>query len=66
MTLEIAVVGTGANPNKRDRTGYAMAYRHARGYRRLDDCEIVSCADIVLENAERFAEEFDVPYVYES
>lgn len=66
MTLEIAVVGTGANPNERDRTGYAMAYRHARGYRRLDDCEIVACADIILENAERFAKEFDVPYVYEN
>ncbi|MFC7008676.1 Gfo/Idh/MocA family protein [Halalkalicoccus salilacus] len=42
-----------------------MAYRHARGYRRLDDCMLIGCADIVRENAERFADEFDIDHVYE-
>lgn len=42
-----------------------MAYQYARGYRRIDDCEIVAHAEIILENVKRFAREFDVPYVYE-
>ncbi|MFC5279532.1 Gfo/Idh/MocA family protein [Halorubrum rubrum] len=67
MTLRAAIIGTGADPDERDRTGYAMAYRHAPGYRRLDGVELVACADIVRENAEAFAETFDVPspHVYE-
>lgn len=65
MTLTIGVVGTGATPDDPSRDGYAMAYRHARGYRALDGCEIVACADVVRENAERFAEAFDVDGVYE-
>jgi hypothetical protein len=28
-----------------------MAYKHAAGYERLDNCELVACADIVRENA---------------
>lgn len=67
MALRAAIIGTGADPDERDRTGYAMAYRHAPGYRRLDGVELVACADIVRENAEAFAETFDVPsrHVYE-
>lgn len=67
MTMRAAIIGTGADPDERDRTGYAMAYRHAPGYRRLDGVELVACADIVRENAEAFAETFDVPsgHVYE-
>ena len=57
MTHRIALIGTG-DP---DGDGFAMAYRHAAGYERLDDCEIVACADIVAENATAFAEEYDVP-----
>lgn len=67
MALRAAIIGTGADPDERDRTGYAMAYRHAPGYRRLDGVELVACADVVRENAEAFAEAFDVPsdHVYE-
>ncbi|WP_435064319.1 Gfo/Idh/MocA family protein [Halobaculum sp. EA56] len=67
MVLKAAVVGTGADPEDRDRTGYAMAYRHAPGYRRLDGVELVACADIVPENAAAFADNFDIPdrHVYE-
>ena len=61
MTYRIAVVGTGADPDNPNRDGYAMGYRHARSYRRLDDCEIVACADLVPENAEAFADHYDLP-----
>lgn len=64
MTYKIAVVGTG-DPTRPD--GFAMAYRHARGYERLDDCELVACADVAVDNAEAFAGTFciDDGHVYE-
>lgn len=65
MPLSIGVIGTGADPDDPGQDGYAMAYRHASGYRRLDDCELLACADIVPENARAFAARFDVPHVYE-
>lgn len=58
MTHEVAVIGTG-NPDRSDR--YSMGYRHARGYKRLDDCDLVACVDIVESNAREFAEVFGVP-----
>lgn len=60
MTDRIAFVGTGADPENRDKDGYAQAYRHAAGYLRLGGCELVGCADIVRENAEAFAERHDI------
>lgn len=57
MTFRIGFVGTGAP----DGDGFAMAYRHAAGYDRLADCELVACADLVRENARTFADEYDVP-----
>jgi predicted dehydrogenase len=65
MSLAIGVIGTGANPDDPDQDGYAMAYRHASGYERLEECELIACADIVPENAQAFASEFDVSNVYE-
>jgi len=65
MSYQVAVIGTGADPETRDRDGYAMAYRHASGYQRLDNCTIVACADIVPENAQAFADRHDVDGVYE-
>ncbi len=65
MTYSVAVVGTGAEPEETGRDGFAMAYRHAAGYRRLDSCRLVACADIVPENAAAFADRFDVEGVYE-
>ncbi|ESP87080.1 Gfo/Idh/MocA family protein [Candidatus Halobonum tyrrellensis] len=58
MTYTVAIVGTGTEPDDPGRDGYAMAYHHAAGYEKLDDCELVACADIVRENAEAFADEF--------
>ena len=59
-TTRIGFVGTGPDPDSPDASGYAMAYRHATGYQRLDDCELVACADIVRENAEAFARKHDI------
>ena len=56
MADRIALIGTGADPESPDSDGFAMAYRHTAGYRRIDGCELVGCADIVRENAEAFAE----------
>jgi predicted dehydrogenase len=60
MTYDVAIIGTGPDPDDPDESGYAMAYRHAPGYRRLDDCRLVACADIVPENAAAFADRFDL------
>ena len=61
MTDTVAVIGTG---DLEQPDSYAMAYRHARGYRRLDGCTLVACADIVEENARAFAQTFDIDAVY--
>jgi len=45
----VALIGTGANPDDADLSGFAMAYQHADAYEAIDDVEIVACADIVRE-----------------
>ena len=65
MSYTVAFIGTGSSPDDPNREGYAMAYRHAVGYDRLGECELIACADIVRANAERFAAEFDIESVYE-
>lgn len=67
MSYRIGFIGTGANPDNPTKEGFAMAYRHAGGYQRIDDCELVACADIVRENAESFADAhgIDIDGVYE-
>lgn len=65
MTYRVAIIGTGEDPETRDRDGFAMAYRHAAGYQRLDSCSLVACADIVPENADAFAEHHGLDAVYE-
>jgi predicted dehydrogenase len=56
MTDRVAFIGTGADPDDPDSEGFAMAYRHAAGYERADRCDIVACADLVIEHAEAFAD----------
>lgn len=65
MTYQVAIIGTG-DPEDSDR--YAMAHRHARGYERLEECELIACADIDRENALVFADTFGIDdgNVYES
>jgi predicted dehydrogenase len=62
--FKIGIIGTGKRKARGDATGFAMAYSHAAAYKVLDNCEIVACADIVRENAEAFAETFDVSNIY--
>jgi predicted dehydrogenase len=50
----------GPDPETPSTDGFAMAYRHARSYERLDDCRLVGCADIEPTNAEAFAAEFGI------
>jgi len=64
----VACIGTGPDPETPVwGESAAMAYRHGAGYRKLDSCEIVACADLVRENALAFADEFDIDedHVYE-
>ena len=58
---DVAFVGTGANPENPSGEGFAMAYSHADAYEKLEGCSLVACADIVRDNAEAFAETYDVP-----
>jgi predicted dehydrogenase len=63
--FRVGFIGTGRNPDKPGRTGYAMAYQHGAGYELLPEaCQMVACADIVQENADAFAERFGVPKTY--
>jgi predicted dehydrogenase len=60
MTYDVAIVGTGPDPDQPDTDGFAMGYRHASAYDRLDDCRLAACVDIVRPNAEAFAEQWDL------
>lgn len=60
----VGFIGTGKKKPRPDLNGYFMAYQHAPGYRKLADCELVACADVVREHADAFAAEFGVPRVY--
>ena len=60
--LRVGIIGTGNRKKQRDALGFAMAYDHAQAYQSLaEQCELVACADIVRENAEAFAETFNIP-----
>jgi len=62
---KVGFIGTGNAAVKPSAEGYAMAYRHARGYRRRADlCDIVACADIVEANARAFAKEYGFERIY--
>lgn len=61
MNYDVAFIGTGPEPhNQVWGESAAMAYRHGWGYQQQDQCALVSCADLVLENARAFADEFDI------
>jgi len=61
MTTDVAVVGTGPDPETPSVDGFAMAYRHADAYEAIDDCRLTGCADIVPENARAFADSYGLP-----
>ncbi|WP_436927492.1 Gfo/Idh/MocA family protein [Halosimplex amylolyticum] len=58
-TYRAAVIGTG-NPPEDDAPSFSIGYAHGRGHRNHENCELVACADVVPENARRFAREFDI------
>jgi len=60
---KVGFIGTGKK-QRPSNMGYAMAYQHAAGYAKLDNCEMVACADIAKENAEGFAEVNGIPNIY--
>lgn len=61
-----AFIGTGPDPETQNYQGFAMAYRHAAAYDHAE-VELVGCADIVRENAQAFADYWDInsEHVYE-
>ena len=66
-THSVAFVGTGADPESPDASGFAMAYHHAAAFEAVESCELTACADIVPENAAAFADHhgIDDGHVYE-
>jgi predicted dehydrogenase len=56
----VAIIGTGPDPHNPTVEGFAMGYRHAEAYRNNEYCQLVACADLVTENGEAFAAEFDL------
>ena len=50
----VGIIGTGRPRNTEGSTGFGMSHRHAEGYERSPDAEIVALADLVPENAEAF------------
>jgi predicted dehydrogenase len=54
-----AIIGTGPDPETQTVESFAMGYRHAEAYRQQSNVNVVACADVVPENAEAFADEFD-------
>lgn len=57
---DVAFVGTGADPDDPDVSGFAMAYHHADAYEALENCDLAACADIVPENAAAFADRYGI------
>jgi UDP-N-acetylglucosamine 3-dehydrogenase len=61
VTYTVGFIGTGDPEKTESGTSSARAHEHAKAYAQVQDCELVGCADIVRENAETFAETFDLP-----
>lgn len=55
-----AIIGTGPSPENRTIEGYAMGYLHANSYKKIEEVELVACADIELENARKFAKSYRI------
>ncbi len=61
----VGLIGTGVRRHKDGTVRFGMNASHARGYRELPElCELVACADIKPDNAQRFAEQFEIPRTY--
>ena len=62
--LKIGFIGTGHRAKQPGHMGYAMAYQHAEAYQDLESCELIACADIKPENAQAFADHYQLPNMY--
>ncbi|WP_275740733.1 Gfo/Idh/MocA family oxidoreductase [Halorhabdus sp. SVX81] len=60
-TYDVAVVGTGAEPENPTVDSWSMAYRHAEAYERNDDTRLVAAADRHPDRVDAFADRFDIP-----
>lgn len=60
MTVTVAVIGAGADPESVGPDGFSMGYRHADAIESIEECELVGVADIVEENAVAFADAYDL------
>ncbi|MFC6723580.1 hypothetical protein ACFQE1_04075 [Halobium palmae] len=52
-TNTVTLIGTGTEPDDPGRDGCATADHHEKGYRKVGDCELVACTDVVRGNGER-------------
>lgn len=68
MVYMAAVIGTGdpGNTDKEERSG--VGHIHGGAYHHHERCELTACADVRLDRAKKFADEFDIEdqHVYES
>ena len=62
---KVGIIGCGRPRRTEGATGFGISHLHAAGYKTCPDTEIVACADIKRENAEAFAQEHNVPRIYE-
>ncbi len=60
----VGLIGTGVRIRRDGKRRLGMNAEHARGYKQLDNCEIVACADLKEESSAVFAEEFAIPRTY--
>ena len=51
--LRVALIGAGG-----------IAGAHMRYYQDMDDVEIVAAADVALERAQKYCEEYEIPHAY--
>ncbi|WP_136687061.1 Gfo/Idh/MocA family protein [Halorhabdus amylolytica] len=58
---DVAIVGTGPDPENPTVESFAMAYRHAEAYERREDCRLLAAADLVSERVETFGDRFELP-----
>lgn len=61
MTDDVAVVGTGAEPENPTTDSWSMAYRHAEAYQRNDETRLVAAADRHQERVAAFGDRLDLP-----
>jgi predicted dehydrogenase len=69
MSHTVAIVGTGPGETESGEPGYetteyspsSRGYAHAQRYEAIEGCEVVACADVVAEHAERFTDAFELP-----